>query len=111
MMRRYFTLMGLGALIACATMLLTPKAQADSDTYLYRMNTEYGYVYDADATLVTGAQICARLNYENGADTAAWLYVYSPYINIPTPAAAALWLTIAVEELCPWHDHRLKYAV
>ena len=109
-MKETFLLIGLGGLIAAGIATANP-AKADNNSYLYRMDTEYGYVYDADATLVTGAQICARLNYENGVDTATWLYAYTPYSNIPTPEAAVQWLTIAVEELCPWHDHRLKYAV
>lgn len=92
------------ATVAATTLCSAPTAAADNDSYLWRLQNEYGTVYDTGLSLATGYTICARLGYENGADTATWLY-YAGGNDVPTLEGAARWVVIAAQELCPWMDH------
>ena len=108
-MRRYLTLSGLGALIACAVMVLTPKANADELTFLQLLNMRGMTVVDTAQTLRTGYAICDALNYYNGAQVSEAFYQITDY-TVPTRAVADVWVWSAVQGLCPWHDHRGQQA-
>jgi hypothetical protein len=98
----------LAAPAAALLLFSAAPASADNTTYLQRLQNEYGVVYDTGLALSTGYQICSELGYANGADVAEWFYTNAPSFDVPDRISAAQWMTIAVEELCPWHDHRYE---
>ncbi|OBF91057.1 hypothetical protein A5791_15890 [Mycobacterium sp. 852002-51163_SCH5372311] len=86
---------------------LAPSAHAATGevAYLQALNQHGFTIYDTATAIQTGHTICTRLNYENGDDTARWLYLNTPSSNIPTIASAQMWVMDAVFTLCPWQYH------
>lgn len=78
-------------------------AHADAMTFLQALNNAGIWVYDATTAVKTGALICTELNTKTGDVVAAELY-QNP--EIYTFEQAATWVVAAVENLCPYQDHR-----
>lgn len=100
----------MAAALVATGLLTAPQAQADDDQleYLQMLNYRGISVYDTAMALRTGYDICDRLNYENGDEVIAYLVV-TVYSYVPDDMSigqARVWLQTAVEQLCPWHDHR-----
>jgi hypothetical protein len=80
-------------------------AKADALSFIQSLNNHGMSVYDTTTALTWGAAICEALNTTNGADVVANFYRVTNS-DIPDMYTAGVWVTVAVEELCPWHDHR-----
>lgn len=106
MTKRSMALMGLGGLLAAATLVLAPEAQANEMSYLQSLNNHGLAVYDTSAAIATGYAICNMLDYANGDVVAAYVFTHTSWSDIPTPAHAGTLVLVSVEELCPRHDHR-----
>jgi len=96
----------LAAVSAIGSMLLaSPDADASPLSFLQSLNNRGISVYDTSKALGTGLAICQTLETYNGADVAEAVYQVGGD-DVPTRDVAVLWLVTAVEELCPWQDHR-----
>lgn len=102
-LRRLLTLAGVGAVLGGVTLSQCAPAHATPMSYLQSLNDHGITVTDTTDALTMGYVVCAALDQANGRDVAAALYRNT---DIATPAMAATVVVIAVEQLCPQHDHR-----
>ena len=91
----------LGAALA-TSLVSAPEAGASTGTYLQALNDRGLVITDTATMIKTGFLVCTALNDTNGADVIAALVNKVGYSN----NEAGIILVSAVEELCPWHDHR-----
>lgn len=103
--RKLLGSMALGAILV-APMVSPPIANADEMSYIQNLNNRGIIVYDVTKALSSGYRTCEMLNYANGVDVVTWTFANSSWSDIPTMSVAANAVFAAVEELCPWHDHR-----
>lgn len=102
--------MGLGGLIAAGIAVATP-ADATPMSYLQSLNNHGLSVYDTAAAVRTGYTICSLLDNNTG-DVVAWqVFANTSWADVPDVDTAATMVLVAVEELCPYHDHRGGYVV
>ncbi|MGQ9348906.1 DUF732 domain-containing protein [Mycolicibacterium gilvum] len=103
-LREKVTLATLAAATAVgASLLASPDAEATPLSYLQALNVAGLVVDDTAAALRTGYAVCAALNSATGDVVAANLYLST---DVETPYMAGVIVVTAVEQLCPWHDHR-----
>lgn len=103
-LRHRLALVAAGALLASAALgHSAPPASATPMSYLQALNDNGITVTDTTKALTMGYAVCANLNRFNGADVARSLYLNT---DVATPAMATAIVVIAVEQLCPQHDHR-----
>lgn len=93
----------MGATIAGAALTVAGPAKATPMSYLQALNDHGITVTDTTDALTMGYVVCTALSQANGADVAAALYRNT---DIATPDMAAMVVVVAVEQLCPQHDHR-----
>lgn len=98
------------ALLICVVLgvilVSSPDANATPLTYLQSLNNRGIIIYDTVAALNTGFSICEALNYANGDEVATELFLRTSWADVPDMYTAYVVVVTAVEELCPWHDHR-----
>lgn len=82
------------------------NASADGLTFIQSLNNSGIYVYDAQTAVSNGWVICGQLGHANGTEVVEWVFVNTSWSEVPTRQTAAVWVVSAVNELCPWHDHR-----
>lgn len=101
----------IAAALTAAGLFTAPQAQAGELEYLQMLNYRGATIYNTAMALRTGYMICDRLNYQDGTAVISWMvvnvYQYTPYDM--TIGQANVWMMTAVEQLCPWHDHRGEY--
>lgn len=102
-MRRTLGVIGVAATLLGVT---AAPAQATPLGYLQALNRIGLVVYDANQAVRYGEAICNELNYATGDVVAADVYTSTTWADVPNVAVAAAMVFAAVENLCPWHDHR-----
>jgi hypothetical protein len=107
-LRRILALMAFGVLLTTGVLHVAVPARADELSYLQLLNMRGMVVTDTAQALRTGWALCDALDYNNGVAVAEAFYQITDY-SVPNRSVAALWVTSAVEGLCPWHDHRGGY--
>lgn len=105
-LRRWLWGMAAGAVLAGTGIGYAADADANPMSYLQSLNDHGLTVYDASYALRSGYTICSMLNQANGADVAAYVYTHTSWADVPDLETAATMVVVAVEELCPEHDHR-----
>ena len=93
-------------IIGAAAGLSFPQANATPLSYLDDLNGYGLVVYDTTAALATGYQACLELNTSSGDVVARNLYARTTWSDVPDLRTAATIVVAAVENLCPWNDHR-----
>lgn len=97
--RHRLALVGTGGLLAAAALSqCAPPANATPMGYLQALNDRGITVTDTTQALTMGYAVCAALNSNTG-DVVA-----------ESPEMAVAVVVTAVEQLCPWHDHRGQVA-
>lgn len=102
------TAVAVGALGAAA-LIGAPSAQADNASYLQALKQGGLVVYNPALALTWGNTICTALGTHRGDNVAVWFYSVTSN-DIPDINTAAFVVMTAVEQLCPWHDHRNQVA-
>lgn len=105
-MRRLLAATAAAVVLAGTGIGWAATADADSVTFLQSLNNNGIHIYDAQAAVANGWAICDQLNTANGVDVIDWVFVNTSWSDVPNRETAAVWVLSAVEELCPWHDHR-----
>lgn len=105
-LRRLLAATAAGAVLAGTGIAYAGAARADSVTFLQSLNNNGITIYDASTAVANGWAICDQLNTANGLEVIDWVYVNTSWSDVPTRQTAAVWVFSAVNELCPWHDHR-----
>ena len=104
-LRHRLALVGTGAFLAAAALgQCAPPANATPMSYLQALNNRGITVYDTTSMLTTGYAVCGTLDDHNGADVVRAVYLH--YSDVTSIDMAQRIVVSAVEELCPWHDHR-----
>lgn len=93
----------IAAMVPAAALLLAPQASADNSTYLQALTRRGMVITKADNMIIQGNLVCYQLNSSTG-DVVVANYLEAVVGYDAFESAAILWS--AVEELCPWHDHR-----
>lgn len=98
------TLAGLAVSVALGG-VFAPTAHADNQSFLTDLYAHGWYAHRGDAGLLSnGYQVCSMLNTTTGDHVAE--YVYRNTDQSVTVADALEFVVLAVQDLCPWHDHR-----
>jgi hypothetical protein len=92
--------------LAGAGIAFAGNASADGLTFIQSLNDNGITVYDAQAAVSNGLAICGQLDHANGTEVVEWVFVNTSWSDVPSRQVAAVWVLSAVNELCPWHDHR-----
>lgn len=97
-------LAGLAVSVALGA-VFAPVAHADDQGFLNDANALGWHASRGNAGLLAnGYQVCDMLNSTTGDKVAAYVYRNTDYSV--TRADALEFVIIAVNNLCPWHDHR-----
>lgn len=103
--RRLALSAALGAVLAAAA-IHAPAARADSSSFLTRTHAHGWYNDRGDAWLLdSGYQVCRQLD-RGYTGTQIARNIYRTTDTSVTAADAVEFVILAVEELCPWFDHR-----
>lgn len=92
-----------GAAVA-ASFIYGPQANATPLGYINYLGSHGLAVYNVQASLAAGYRICDDLKTHNGQETV--LRIYNTFDDVTSLEQASIMLFGAVQELCPWHDHR-----
>lgn len=97
----------IAAACAAAALLTGPAAPAEASTgsFLAMLEVRGLVIYNPNVALNTGWWICDQLNWATGDVVVVRLYNNTGW-DVPDARTAGIWVVTAVEELCPWHDHR-----
>ena len=90
-------------LLSVAALFVAPNANADASSYLQALNERGMSITNVQAMLVQGYAVCKALDSVNGSVVGHNLQG-DPWYYTENEAGAIL--LSAVEELCPWQDHR-----
>lgn len=89
----------------CGALLSAPSAHADPQEFIDDLYDYGWYSRGGDAGLVAnGYRVCSMLNSTTGDVVAR--YVYENTGTSVSRQDAMEFVVLAVEDLCPWHDHR-----
>ena len=80
-------------------------ASASEYTFLQALNNDGILIYDTGQALVSGWAICSLLDEYTG-DVVVEAFYEATTNDVPDRYTAGIWVVNAVEQLCPWHDHR-----
>jgi len=85
--------------------VFAPTASADTQGFLDDLHAAgWTAAHGDNGLLSNGYQVCQMLNSTTGDRVAAYVYRNTDYSV--TRADALEFVMIAVNNLCPWHDHR-----
>jgi hypothetical protein len=100
--RRLLAYFAIGGMLGAAWVSGTPSAAASAGSYLQALNDRGLSITDTAGMIKTGMVVCTALNDATGDVIVKQLVGKVGYsVN-----EATIILVSAVEELCPWHDHR-----
>ena len=91
--------------VAAVSLAIAPVAQAAAQDFLADLYANGWYSHSGDANLLSnGYQVCRMLNNMNG--TQAARFIYENTDSTVSRQDAIQFVILAVQDLCPWHDHR-----
>lgn len=98
----------LAAMAFGAAVVSGPVAVANATpmSYLQALNEIGLQVYDTQAAVTYGYAICSELNTAPGDVVATRIFATTSWAAVPNIYVAGAMMVAAVENLCPWHDHR-----
>ena len=87
-----------------AVAISAPAAHADTQDFLYDVQSQGWYANRGDSVLVAnGFKVCRMLNSATGDVVAEYVYENTP--SSVSRREAAEFVILAVAHLCPQHDH------
>ncbi len=92
-------------LAATAAVGWAAPASASEYTFLQALNNDGIVIYDTGQALTSGYAICSLLDEYTG-DVVVEAFYRATNNDVPDRWTAGVWVENAVEQLCPWHDHR-----
>lgn len=98
----------LAAIAFGAAVVAGPTAAANASplSYLQALNNIGLQVYDTQAAVTYGYAICSELDTATGDVVAARVFASTSWAEVSSIYVAGAMVVAAVENLCPWHDHR-----
>jgi hypothetical protein len=100
--RRLLGFLAIGGMLGAAWVSGTPTASATTGSFLQALNDRGLSITDTGGMVKQGFMVCVSLNSMKGDDLVEVLMDKVGYSS----NEATIILVSAVEELCPWHDHR-----
>lgn len=96
--------------VAAVSVAIAPVAQADAQDFLEDLYSYGWYSNSGDSDLLAnGYQVCTMLNTMNGQRVAEIFYANTG-LSV-SRSDAMQFVVLAVEDLCPQHDHRQSGAL